>query len=1041
MYNPNNQNYLDYMPFRNLNNYEVEILFESCKRRIQKLMNDHSLIKFIKEQKLSKILQSDNYTNCEYFDEENFSCLSVQNDRLNIFAMNISSLPRHAGNLVNFIRILQAKFQIIILSEIGKRNLNLVEDIFNTTHHPMEFDPPKTNFKGGVGIFLSHEITDFERMPNMKIRKTCGCSECESESVVLNFTLSDQDYTVIGAYRHPNGKCIHFTNHLENTLDECEKNRTIIYAADTNIDLIKYKSAHSEQFLTTLLNKKFLPYITLPTRITSHSATCIDHIFIRFSESFSKKNLPDTTSGIFFCDITDHLPTFASVQLKRPIVDTVRPKIRLFGERNCKQFESYLKNANWDEMYQSPDHLFDKFLGLVKASFDKSFPLVTISRKRSKDKDWLTPGLKISIQHNHKLFRKKISNPTDHNISLYTQYNRILARCRDKIKNDYFSKKFTDKSNGAKNVFAALGPLINPEKHRKSNILNKLNIGGRFLTDKNRISDELNRFFCNIGEELQSKIPQNIENSFQNFLPDRNASSMFLRPVNYHDVLQEIKKLKTKKAPGPDGISNKIILFCPKIFAFHLTKIYNHYISIGEYPTALKIAKVIPIYKNKGPRGDPGNYRPISLLSVFNKLFERLICKQLLDFLDRYHIFYNFQYGFRKLHSTTLALIEITDTIRRLVDEKNVVFSLFIDFKKAFDTVDHTILLYKLNHYGVRGHANKFFKSYLSNRTQYTTVNGISSNSRRISCGVPQGSVLGPILFLIYINDLHRCVNQALTRLFADDTNMILHSKNPAILKRQALSQTKNLIKWCESNKLTINWDKTHFLLFHAKNKRITVDFNSLDIDGNIIKREFSTKYLGLHVDEMFTWKKHTDHIYKSLLKFYGIFNQVKCFVKKKIIRQLYFSYIHSRIKYGIEVYGSCAANFLARLQTIQNGLLKVILRLDRRYSTNKLHRKMRLLQVKDIYKVQIIQFANTCLRRKSIPYFNSYINLRVIPYDVRNLTLDTDYGRINIGLLSVKNTSSREYDRLPAALKDKGKFLNFKKHLASHFLTFYNED
>ena len=167
----------------------------------------------------------------------------------------------------------------------------------------------------------------------------------------------------------------------------------------------------------------------------------------------------------------------------------------------------------------------------------------------------------------------------------------------------------------------------------------------------------------------------------------------------------------------------------------------------------------------------------------------------------------------------------------------------------------------------------------------------------------------------------------------------------------------------------------------------------------------------------------------------------MKCFVSKKIIRQLYFSYIHSRIKYGIEVYGSCAANFLARLQTVQNGLLKVILRLDHRYSTNKLHRKMRLLQVKDIYKVQIIQFANTCLRRKSIPYFNSYINLRVIPYDVRNLTLDADFGRINIGLLSVKNTSSREYDRLPPTLKDKGKFLNFKKHLASHFLTFYNED
>ena len=156
---------------------------------------------------------------------------------------------------------------------------------------------------------------------------------------------------------------------------------------------------------------------------------------------------------------------------------------------------------------------------------------------------------------------------------------------------------------------------------------------------------------------------------------------------------------------------------------------------------------------------------------------------------------------------------------------------------------------------------------------------------------------------------------------------------------------------------------------------------------------------------------------------------------------QSIFSYIHSRIKYGIEVYGSCAAKFLTRLQTIQNGPLKVILRLDRRHSTNKLHRTLRILQVKDIYKVQIIQFANMCLRKKSIPYFNDYINVRAIPYEVRNLTLNADFGRINIGFLSVKNTSSREYDSLPAALKEKGKFLNFKKHLATHFLSFYNED
>ena len=451
----------------------------------------------------------------------------------------------------------------------------------------------------------------------------------------------------------------------------------------------------------------------------------------------------------------------------------------------------------------------------------------------------------------------------------------------------------------------------------------------------------------------------------------------------------------------------------------------------------MKIAKVIPIYK-KGDHALPCNYRPISLLSVFNKLLERLICKQLLHFLERYELLYSFQYGYRKLHSTTLALIELTDSIRRLIDSKHIVFSLFIDFTKAFDTVDHEILLTKLAHYGVRGHANSFFKSYLCNRSQYIAINGVKSSTQNITCGVPQGSVLGPILFLIYVNDLHRCLGDSITRMFADDTNLTLYHKNNTELKKISISKTKALMKWCDCNKLTINWNKTHYVLFHAKNKLISSDFDQINISGNIVKRVSCVKYLGIHIDELLTWRDHVSYIYKSLLKYYGIFNHMKHFVKREIIRQIYFAFICSKIKYGIEIYGSCA--HMHRLQVIQSGLLKMFLNINRRSDTNKLHLSLRLLKVEHIYKMHIILFINKCIQKRSTVFFNSYFNDRDRPYPIRNRGIERERSRILVGYLTVKNIASREWNMILPNLKEKCRLLNFKKHIATFFIEQYNQ-
>ena len=217
------------------------------------------------------------------------------------------------------------------------------------------------------------------------------------------------------------------------------------------------------------------------------------------------------------------------------------------------------------------------------------------------------------------------------------------------------------------------------------------------------------------GPELQSKC-SNTAQSFMNYMPANTAENLFLQPITAHEIKLEILKLNPRKSPSDDNIGAKNRQICPNVFGENLAKIYNKSITKGDYPDQMKIAKVIALFK-KGWKFMPKNYRPISLLSMFDNIFEKLLCKQLVSCIQRNNILYNYQFGFRKLYFTTIALIEFSDNAHRLLDDGNYVIGIFIDFTKAFDTVDHEILFHKLYRYGIRGHANYFFMSYLTNIT------------------------------------------------------------------------------------------------------------------------------------------------------------------------------------------------------------------------------------------------------------------------------------------------------------------------------------
>ena len=322
----------------------------------------------------------------------------------------------------------------------------------------------------------------------------------------------------------------------------------------------------------------------------------------------------------------------------------------------------------------------------------------------------------------------------------------------------------------------------------------------------------------------------------------------------------------------------------------------------GVFPSVLKIAKVVPVFK-KDSKLDYSNYRRISLLSNTEKILEKPMLKRLHTFLDNKNIIYDLQFGFRQQYSTSHALINITENIRKALDDGNMGCGVFVDLQKAFDTVDHQILLSKLNHYGIRGVSNDWFISYLSNRHQYVFINGYDSGLAAINCGVPQGSVLGPLLFLLYINDLNQAIKSCKVHHLADDTNLLCRSNSIKKLNKQVNADLKHLVNWLNANKSSLNVKKTEMVIFKSKQKKLEGDLK-MKLCGKYPTE--SVKYLGVKVDTNLTWQHHVNDLSIKLNRANALLFKIRKYVSPKLLRSIYFAIFDSFLSYCCLV---CAQN------------------------------------------------------------------------------------------------------------------------------------
>ena len=351
--------------------------------------------------------------------------------------------------------------------------------------------------------------------------------------------------------------------------------------------------------------------------------------------------------------------------------------------------------------------------------------------------------------------------------------------------------------------------------------------------------------------------------------------------------------MQSKNSSGLDGFSPSFIKKIICCIIDPLTHIFNSSFSSGVFPDGMKISKVIPVFK-KGNVEELSNYRPISLLSTFSKILERLMYNRLYSFLDKHSILIPQQFGFRKHHSTETALIYASELLYKFCENNEKAIGIYIDLSKAFDCLDHKILLHKLNHYGIRGTALDWFRSYLSNRKQFTQFNGLDSDRLVIERGVPQGSILGPLLFLLFINDLVNSSKLLHFVLYADDTNVFLSHKNLESLISQAQVEMENVTQWFRANKLQINKSKTKFMIFNFNERNIKIPLNlKLNIDNEDVEQVQYTNFLGVIIDNKLTWEKHIDSLSKKISTNIGIIRKLRTVLPLQTLLTLYNSLIH----------------------------------------------------------------------------------------------------------------------------------------------------